>query len=375
MSKQFINKIAISVCGMKRFFNVLLVVGIVLTVSSAFLLNSNGIYAIFMATLGVMITVFSVFEIVGFKKHIGPIANKRATSKAKKSAESSIEWSYYDVGEEKRSRPLQGQNEEPKLKYTFWSKLLSMFKLKKHLKIKGEQIEKETKKETKKLRNKDKVERLKEYIEESLKKNVPRESIIEACLASEWPREKIDEVLSGFAKKKTSKHVKILYLLIPAAIILLFWLFLTENFLIGYWLETIKDASNEAYYAVLLVILVIFASVIFDFKEQMAKKRKVYKIKKEQRVSDIKTEIATKKIVFDAGSSFKTDIDKLLDLVNEKEKISVDEVGGIFGISKEEAEQWGKILKDQDLITLYYPTVGDAELRCKKREMTEEEEL
>ena len=44
----------------------------------------------------------------------------------------------------------------------------------------------------------------------------------------------------------------------------------------------------------------------------------------------------------------------------------VSEVAKIFNVTKAEAEEWGKILKDDVLITLYYPTVGDVELRCKK---------
>ena len=57
----------------------------------------------------------------------------------------------------------------------------------------------------------------------------------------------------------------------------------------------------------------------------------------------------------------------MLALVIEKGKLGVDEVAGVFGISKSEAEEWGKILKDEGLITLYYPTVGEVELRWKKK--------
>ena len=54
-------------------------------------------------------------------------------------------------------------------------------------------------------------------------------------------------------------------------------------------------------------------------------------------------------------------------------KLTIEEVSGIFNISKKESEEWGKILKDEGLISLYYPTVGDVELRKKKREKKEEE--
>jgi len=360
---------------MKRFFSFLLFIGIILTIGSAFLLNNNGVYAIFMATLGVMITTFSVFEIVGLKKikkNTGPIASQIKTKK-----NDGIEWTYYDIGEKPENQSKQILEEKPKIEFTLGSRILSLFKIKKHSKIKGEKIEEENKKEITKLsknKDKEKLIKLREYISESLKNKIPKDKIIEACLASDWPREKIDEAMRDFNKKHTSKDIKILYFLIPLTTLLFFALLLTDNFLIILWFQSIKNSSAIAYYALLFLVAMIFIAVIFDFKEQLTKKRKVYKIKRDKIVTDIKTEMATKKeSSTDSGFSYKTDIDKLLDLVNEKEKISVNEIGSIFNISKEEAEQWGKILKEQGLINLYYPTVGEVELRRKKREITEEE--
>ncbi len=362
---------------MKRFFQVLLVAGVLLTLSSAYFLSSNSIYAIFTATLGILLTAFSVFEIVTLKKPAEAAPNPEdatqpIASKARQSP-ADLEWTYYDVGEKKT--PTQQPQEEHKLKFTFFSSILALFGIKSHPKIQGKQIEQELQPETKKLaKEKDKFKQLREYIQDAIKKNIPREQIIEACIEVGWPQEKVEIIFNQVPKKKKNTHLQILYLLVPAAVLLLVGLIITGNFLLGYWLGTIKTASSAAYYAVLLVLVVIAVMVIFDFKDQLKTKRKVYKIRREQKVSDIRTEMANKTNVVILGSEYKTDIDKLLDLVNEKERISVDEVGGIFGIGKEEAEQWGKILKDQGLITLYYPTVGDVELRIKKKAIMEEEE-
>ena len=126
------------------------------------------------------------------------------------------------------------------------------------------------------------------------------------------------------------------------------------------------------YYSLLLLIVVSFGVLGFDLKESLSKKKRVYKVIREKKLSEIKSELKTKKPSTGAGA-FQTDIDRLLDFINEKEKLTTAEISGIFGISESEAEQWGKILKDQGLITLYYPTVGEVELRRKKREKEKEE--
>ena len=141
---------------MKRFFQVLLVIGIVTALSSLYFLNTNSIYAIFAATLGVMIVGFSVFEIISIgkieetvkpvTKKAKPIASKAMTKKAGED----IEWTYY--GSKKgKTKPTPVVEGSKKLKFTFFSKILAIFKLRKHAKVEGKIIEKEVEKEKPKL--------------------------------------------------------------------------------------------------------------------------------------------------------------------------------------------------------------------------------
>ena len=96
----------------------------------------------------------------------------------------------------------------------------------------------------------------------------------------------------------------------------------------------------------------------------------VYKIKKEKKTINVKNEKSVldkiKKQVVAKASKYETDIDKLYKLINEIGSITITEVAEGFGISKEQAEEWGKMLENHGLIELNYPTIGEMQL-CKKK--------
>lgn len=60
-----------------------------------------------------------------------------------------------------------------------------------------------------------------------------------------------------------------------------------------------------------------------------------------------------------------TEFDKLYNLVQEKGKVHIQEVMKLFKINKDLAEKWAEILKKAELVDIYYPAVGDIELRKK----------
>src|SRR3989338_7694345 len=62
-----------------------------------------------------------------------------------------------------------------------------------------------------------------------------------------------------------------------------------------------------------------------------------------------------------------TQFDELVNLVNKTGIVKVSEVAKKFGIPKQLAEEWGKILEDHKLVTLHYPTLGELELRKWKK--------
>jgi len=61
-----------------------------------------------------------------------------------------------------------------------------------------------------------------------------------------------------------------------------------------------------------------------------------------------------------------TEFDRLYNLIQEKGKVNLKDVMDLFKIDKKLAEKWAVILKKSGLIDIYYPTMGDIELRKKK---------
>ena len=55
-------------------------------------------------------------------------------------------------------------------------------------------------------------------------------------------------------------------------------------------------------------------------------------------------------------------------LVDEKGKIKLTDVSRYFGISKELAEEWGRILEEHGLVKLHYPAIGELELQKWKNQ-------
>ena len=62
------------------------------------------------------------------------------------------------------------------------------------------------------------------------------------------------------------------------------------------------------------------------------------------------------------GGRYKTALDLLYDLVNEKGKVCLSEVAKAFRITPAQAEEWGKILAEHDLVRIHYPPIGETEL-------------
>ncbi|MFQ5648061.1 MAG: hypothetical protein ACE5FW_02385 [Candidatus Aenigmatarchaeota archaeon] len=62
-----------------------------------------------------------------------------------------------------------------------------------------------------------------------------------------------------------------------------------------------------------------------------------------------------------------TDVDKLFQIIKEKGKIKVKAAAKVFGVPKEQIEEWGNILEEYKLIDVHYPPVGDAVLKTRSK--------
>jgi hypothetical protein len=344
-----------------------------------------------------MIVAFSVFEIISLRKIYGKEEKKNKkvekkekkkiiASKIKNSAIDDIEWTYYGDEKKEPSNVIEKPKDIQKhLKFTFLSSLFHKIKILRFPKIFGKQIEKETKIVVKKHLDKDtagkdkkkkensKFEQLENYVKDAFSKGASKESIIESCIDSDWPEEMIKKAMKSITLPERKTNILTLYVLSGATFLLALILILTNNLALGYWIELLSMGSKAVYYVIFIFFFGIIIISAFKIYGRLGKKVKVKSIMKQKKVEKIKGEVAKVRKGEIVDNSYKTDIDKLLDIINEKGSLNIEEVAKIFGIEKIEAEAWGKILKDQGLITIYYPTVGDAELKCKKAVKKEEE--
>ncbi|MBS3144978.1 hypothetical protein J4208_05335 [Candidatus Woesearchaeota archaeon] len=204
------------------------------------------------------------------------------------------------------------------------------------------------------------------YVQQSLQQKYPLEAIRAAAQQSGWPVPLIEQALL-VAQPKTAKKKKVMTLLVlvVALIVLLLLLNSSDMFLLPYWVSSLSDASPQFYFIMIGIFLLVILLFVRKVRKAYQVKQIRYKVAEDKQVNAIKEELQRMPTSIVRGT-YETDFDKLYRLISEKQKLTITEVAQGFNVSRKEAEEWGKILKEQGLIELHYPTVGDLELLWKK---------
>lgn len=209
-----------------------------------------------------------------------------------------------------------------------------------------------------------KVELLHAYILKSLAGHYPKEKIKEAALKANWPEDLFTETLDIIINKRVRGKLIILGTIFLLSIVLSTILITQDIFLVPYWISSLKYASLSFYIGASLIFFVVIVLFIIKLKQTLKKKKITYKIEETQHVADIK------EAVKGATSQYETELDRLYAILIEKGRLTITEIAEGFGISKKEAEEWSKILKEQDLVDIHYPAVGDPEVIWKPSKST-----
>lgn len=61
--------------------------------------------------------------------------------------------------------------------------------------------------------------------------------------------------------------------------------------------------------------------------------------------------------------TYETEFDKIVDLAKEKGSIKVSALAKHLGADKKNIEEWATILEEHNLVKIYYPLIGEAEVR------------
>lgn len=206
----------------------------------------------------------------------------------------------------------------------------------------------------------DKKKILVEYIKKAIRSNFPKDKIKEAATMGGWPGDLFEEAYSEIIK--SHKKIKI-FIALGLLIFVAFFLFIMvklEIFILPYLIKNLRYMSPMFYLGILIILIIFVMILTVKIRKSLKKKKVEYKVEEEKNVQEIKEAL----IKF--SGTYETDLDKLYKILAEKQKLTISEVAKAFSISKSEAEEWGKIMRDHDLITMHYPTVGDPELIWKK---------
>ncbi|MBL7100750.1 MAG: hypothetical protein ISS23_02225 [Nanoarchaeota archaeon] len=172
-------------------------------------------------------------------------------------------------------------------------------------------------------------------------------------------QKKLEKIKEEVKKEKVLVKKEIKHPLFPRILIALFVFTITVIIILSK--QGKFSIGNPLSAGILGLIIGLFVFYILANIRRIRKKKKTIKAKKEEIVlKKIKKEIVAK------ASKYETDLDKLHKLINEVGSLTITEVVEGFGITKEQAEEWGRILESHNLIELNYPAIGELQL-CKKK--------
>lgn len=209
-----------------------------------------------------------------------------------------------------------------------------------------------------------KLAQLQKFISDALASGFPHEKIREAALKAHWPKDLFVMTFADVVRQRKKKKLLRASIVFLVTLVYLVVLYIRGIFLVPYWIMTLQYASPLFYVGLSFVLLAVIGLVAFRIRKILKRKSAVYKVEEEEHVQEIKVALQ------DFSKGYRTDLDKLYALVQERKVLRVSEVAKAFGISKEQAEEWGRILKDQDLVDTHYPAVGDMEIRWKSSTST-----
>ena len=367
-------------------YELLLGVGAIMLVASLFFQQ----WFVLLLILGLLLCSFSLFEIYNLRKERSqnqPISKIQQTIPSAFAKMSDIKYQESSNPQPIAHKiPLIVPQQDKQQKISFMKKffsLLSKFlprkeKPKEEINVAGikgqkqKPIEKQKKEDIKVIKESsskeqtdNKIAMLHKFILDSIRMGFNEDKIREAAIQAHWPKDLFNQTYLEITKK--SKKKKLIYssLFFLGSLLYMVILYVKGMFLLPYWLKLLQFASPIFYIGLSLAMLAIVIIVSIQIKKTLKRKKIVYQAEEEENVKEIKSTLAS------YAGRYETDLDKLYAILKDRKTIKVNEVASAFGISKQEAEEWGKIMKEQDLAEIYYPAVGDMEIRWKKSKNTQ----
>ena len=159
------------------------------------------------------------------------------------------------------------------------------------------------------------------------------------------------------SKKYKSKNIKIIIVIMSL-------------FLLLYLLAKANITSLPSNVSVFVITLLSIVLILFFLIIIFSKKRKTA-IKQGSEIDINQARLVP--IIIRQLKMPETYFDLVMEIVNKRGMITISELAKTFRITKERAEEWAIILVDHNLITLYYPPIGEPILKKIVKKNKEEE--
>ncbi len=333
----------------KRAYEVFLVVGILLVIVSLFFALQG---FLLLAIPGALIILLCLIELLLLAR------SEKQTKEPEQPTPRIIQPAKMQEAIKEPERPKNVQTTASQEKHpSFLKRILSVF-FKEKIVAEKEGIKVIEREEE------EKITLLRRYIAESLSASYPRDQILASALKSRWPEKMVDQILDECITKKVKKKLVILSASLGGVFLVMIVLALNGLFLLPYWIKAARLSPVPFYTGVMFFIT---AGALFFYtrlRKTLKRKNIEYRIEESAHVEEIKETLKK----FEGG--YETDIDKFYSLIAEKKRLTLAEVAKAFDINKETAEEWAKILLDQNLVDIHYPTVGEPEVIWKSSKAT-----
>lgn len=156
--------------------------------------------------------------------------------------------------------------------------------------------------------------------------------------------------------KKIAVKPKVKHAIMPRIIITLFIFAVTAAIILK---KQGRFPTGTAAIIGLYVLCGFFIVYIFVGVCRFSARKKVVKADAKVEIKKIQKDIIAK------ASKYETNIDRLYKLIIKSGCVKVSDAAKMFNISKEQAEEWGRVLEGHGMIELDYPAIGELQL-CKK---------
>lgn len=225
-------------------------------------------------------------------------------------------------------------------------------------KIALEREHEEAVKSGKSLPRSKKLRLLRYYVKKAIEKKFTKEQIIESAKNAGWPEDMIED---AYLEESSGRDV-------------------VESLIRKYELNILKKYMKKAIDEKYSEGSIIQSALSSGWPEEDVREcynsifGREYTLQKEKEMSEDGTVVSqpdnkylrvTAKLI-----RHETDLDRLYDAVKTRGGVKLGEVSSTFKVSKKQAEDWANILEKYGLIELYYPVIGEPELRWKKSKAT-----